>query len=612
MAQNARVSSSPQPNPPHANKPPTEVERVVDALSDRARRNASADSETDAQRRIGLHLAQVLLHLAAAERDAPPQIAVLGPTQSGKSTVVNLLLGAEHATASPLAGFTRHAQGFWLNPQSDSAGTLFEGLDPGYEDAAWAEPMFGHWRRQRADQLRPDELEAFSLERVQLETSLPSCVVWDTPDFDSIVARLHDAGLLSVLAAARVHVLVLSREKYADRSVWELMRLLAPLDRGTVLCLNKLTPEAADAIPPAATNLLQSARPGRPPLVVTLPSFTDNHAPASSVKNLRATVAQALSDASSRPRYAWRPLLQANWAAWTAPLRAQHAALHDWRTLVEEALAALLQRYRRDYLEHEDRFDSFRRATAELLQLLEPPGVAGALGAVRQAVTSPARRLWRGARTLFAVETRAPGGNTPSELAFLSTEFDALLSALHRDVLRRTNRGEPSERAVWVGIDAELERERGRLLSVFRQAAERHHHQVQREVHAAAGRLFEALKSRPALLNSLRGARVAADAASLAIAIKTGGLGPHDALLAPAMFAVTSLLTESAVGGYVQTVAAELRERQFADAQRELVEANIRRELLDVVSGLDDSGLFGVDRDTLAAADAALAHGRSA
>ena len=42
----------------------------------------------------------------------PLQIAVIGPTQAGKSSVTNLLLNDTQAGVSPLAGYTVHAQGF--------------------------------------------------------------------------------------------------------------------------------------------------------------------------------------------------------------------------------------------------------------------------------------------------------------------------------------------------------------------------------------------------------------------------------------------------------------------------------------------------------------------
>ncbi len=63
----------------------------------------------------------------------PLQVAVLGPTQSGKSTVVNLLLGRAAAAVSPLAGYTVQPQGFWLRSAGD--------------DQSWLESLFPSSRR---------------------------------------------------------------------------------------------------------------------------------------------------------------------------------------------------------------------------------------------------------------------------------------------------------------------------------------------------------------------------------------------------------------------------------------------------------------------------------
>ncbi|MGZ8137515.1 MAG: GTPase, partial [Methylococcaceae bacterium] len=42
----------------------------------------------------------------------PLQIAIVGPTQAGKSSLVNVLLNSQIAGVSPLAGYTIHPQGF--------------------------------------------------------------------------------------------------------------------------------------------------------------------------------------------------------------------------------------------------------------------------------------------------------------------------------------------------------------------------------------------------------------------------------------------------------------------------------------------------------------------
>jgi len=82
------------------------------------------------------------------------------------------------------------------------------------------------------------------------------------------------------------------------------------------------------------------------------------------------------------------------------------------------------------------------------------------------------------------------------------------------------------------------------------------------EIELAAKKLYEQLQSQPALLNTLRAARATADAAAVALAVKSGGLAPADLVLAPAMLSVTTLLTESALGRYLDTVKEDLKRRQ--------------------------------------------------
>ena len=50
--------------------------------------------------------------LLAAMPHFPLQLAVIGPTQAGKSSIVNLLLNESLAGVSPLAGYTVHPHGF--------------------------------------------------------------------------------------------------------------------------------------------------------------------------------------------------------------------------------------------------------------------------------------------------------------------------------------------------------------------------------------------------------------------------------------------------------------------------------------------------------------------
>ena len=168
---------------------------------------------------VSLRLAEACLEKAELNRVLPGhplQIAVIGPTQSGKSSLVNLLLGEERARVSPLAGYTVHPQGFPLNIQD--------------VDWAWLDGYFQDYRRCLPELLPPASYSHYALAEAlsQPGHSLPSAVIWDTPDFDSVDAAGYRNAVLRTAALADVIVLAVSKDKYADQSVWDTLRLHLP------------------------------------------------------------------------------------------------------------------------------------------------------------------------------------------------------------------------------------------------------------------------------------------------------------------------------------------------------------------------------------------------
>jgi hypothetical protein len=476
--------------------------------------------------------------------------------------------------------------------------------------------MFPGWPQRAAGDLRRDELRAYAFSEVRVDGHpLVGCVVWDTPDFDSLAASAYREGLLTVVAAADVFVLVVSKEKYSDASVWRLLELLAPLQRPLLVCLNKMTPDAQAAIAESFRSRLNehTAQWGAAELI-TLPQVEDPlQTPAfvACLPAIRGQIADAARNAqrSDRvPRIA--ALVDLRWEQWTTPVVREHAALAEWRELVDNALASLLHAYRRDFLEHPDRYDSFRRATVELLQLLELPGVGSHLTKLREAITWPARQVWARGRILMTGVDPQRTPKLPNEQAFLNDELDTVLLTLTRDALRRTEPSRP-DAAVWQTLSRRLEGSSGALRTEFRAAARAHYERVQREIHATAGKAYEMLREKPRLLNSLRAARATADASGVVLALKTGGIGLHDVLVAPALFGVTSFLTEGALGGYMDTLHHDLKERQYELARNELVAGQLRETLLNLAQRLDDKGLFGISPEELARARAAVDELRS-
>jgi hypothetical protein len=553
----------------------------------------------------------------------PPQVAVLGPTQTGKSTLANLLLGRRLAEVSPLAGFTVHPQGFWIG----AAGG----------DERWAGELFPGWQRCAPDELTRDVLKSYALSHVESDVAdaggpeeaasgvaraLPRCVIWDTPDFDSLAARRYERGVLEVAALADVYVLVLSREKYSDLSVWHFLELIEPLGRPLLICLNKLTPDAEEPVLRSLRErLAERGRAWGDVPIVPLPydptlATGGNGATiacAQQVRSALATCLDALAKADARHRdvaraAGVRTLLRRHWAAWLAPVEAEHAALAEWRGTIAAAGAQFMVAYARDYLDHPQRYDSFRRAAIGLLNLLEIPALGGLISRARRVVTWPARRLLAAGRTWWQERHRpgAPAHSLGPEATVLVDTLDGLLTGLERDVARRCRPSAPGV-AVWQALDGRLQAEQTRLRAVFDAALHTHHQQVSRDIDAAAGRLYRELCKQPARLAALRTARAVIDAGSILLAVKTGGLTPLDAVWAPATFALTSLLMQGFAGLELGRAAHDLKAQQRQAVEETFVRGLLLRELNALADRLDQPGVFGITPQGVQTATNALA-----
>jgi 50S ribosome-binding GTPase len=556
---------------------PTPLQRLVDRL------HAAASVDP-----MSLTLARAALHVLMSG-SAPPQVAVIGPTQTGKSTIANCLLGQELAGVSPLAGFTVHCQGF--------AGLE---VSTGWMEAA----LPGRARRARAE-LSRDELDCYSLERAAGPRPL-AAVVWDTPDFDSLAAAGYRGAVLDAAAAADVVVVVSSAEKYSDQSLWTILELIAPLGRPLVFCLNKLSPPSDAAIREAFQARMRErglADRGNV-LTISMAGAISVSQRDAEIAALQQAVARALASSS---RAAWprgvAALIRGRWDAWMMPVRLEHAAQREFAGLVEDAIGEVGLTYRRDYLDHPQRYDTFRRTTAELLDLLELPAVGSALAGVRRIVTWPARQVLAAARQMLrpAASSRA----NDSEEQVIESAVERLLTRLECEAGRRAS-PDVADGRLWRGLAEVVREKRSAWLAQSAARSRAARDAFAPQIRAAADALYESIRGRPALLNTLRAARAATDVASVALAIKTGGAAAHDLVLAPAMFSLTSLIAEGALGSYMARVAEDLRNRQREHMQREVfapLAADVRqawdelesRDRLNITQAEVDAALAELD-----------------
>ncbi|MEQ1739187.1 MAG: GTPase domain-containing protein [Methyloglobulus sp.] len=515
--------------------------------------------------------------------DYPLQIAVVGPTQAGKSSVVNVLLNSSAAGVSPLAGYTMHPQGFCDGvPLSACSGLQW---------------YFGRFQQIQQSQLSKDRHDCYSLSQNTTDsTFLPDSVLWDTPDFDSIDSVNYREGVIRTVALADMVVLVVSKEKYADQSVWDIMADIEALQQPIIICLNKLSEGSEVLLINSLKEKWQQIRKDEFPQVVPLyyqkqtgmPQWPD------------AQQLQRLAKQVNRKKQSIleQELLQKHWQTWLEPVLAEHSSLKDWQGLVDQVIQQGLNSYQRDYLNHPHHYETFQHALAELLNLLEIPGLAGILANTRRLLTWPIRKMMKiGRKRLHITESS-------QEITLLKQIAEHVLIQMADKLLNQAEQNRQSQ--WWKEFSSLLRTQRANILQDFADAAQQYHLAFQEEVENTANRLFHKLEEQPALLNSLRATRVTADAAVIALALHTGGIGMHDLIIAPAMLTVTSLLAESALGSYMGRVEAELKQRQLAAVKQALFTDSMKKKLLELSGQLSSVTYFNISPEQLQQAESQL------
>jgi GTPase SAR1 family protein len=510
--------------------------------------------------------------LVAKQPGLPIQIAVIGPTQAGKSTVVNLIFGQDVAKVSPMAGFTVHPQGFTR-------------MDPGIAADGLA-AFFEGYRRVGTKDLPTDRYGFFSLETVpspSMPGAMNHAVLWDTPDFDSVSAHGYVNSVLRTIALADAVILVVSRDKYADQSVWDTMKLIEPLQQPTVVCLNKIDWEAGPALVRSLTERWRESRQDGTPAIVALPyaGAADDDA-GEDLRAQRSQLVEAVeravaADYRSRIDTLQLAFVRRHWGEWTAPVRREQQALDAWNAAIESYMDEALAIYRRDYLDHPQHYETFQRALAELLTLLELPGVGAAMLMARKLVTWPIRQLGR----LGKADRRKAGGDQES-LILAGIVDHALIRA--NELALAKSEDSRAQRVWWHEVASEIRGWRFRGRGEAAHAVARYQQGFQPQVEGTARQLLEGLKEHPAALNSLRAARFTTDAIALAMALHSGGIGVQDFVIAPAILAVTSLMAEGVLGRFMLRAEQDLKRQQLL-----AVENLLRETFGDVLKAMPRS-----------------------
>jgi len=522
------------------------------------------------------------------------QVAVIGPTQVGKSSIVNLLLNNTIAGVSALAGYTVHPQGFLAGVSG--------------HDHQWLEGHFGDFRRVEMKDLNAQDYNAYSLmpaDKVP-PTPLPDCLLWDLPDFDSIDAAGYREGVLTTIGLADIVVLVVSKEKYADQSVWEIMALLEPLKLPTIIIVNKLVADSQQAVLLSLGDKWRQARKDAVPTIIPLNYQSSGRLetwPQVEFESARRAFTEAVSQRRPSEQSSFeKAYLNQHWQGWLAPIREEETALKTWGQLLDHAVKEALAQYERDYLEHPHHYETFQNALLELLTLLEIPGLAKILSKIRRVLTWPVRQVFRwgrfGKRSSDAVDIS-------QEINLLNQKAEHFLIQISEKIIDQID-DEPEKAQWWKEMNAVMRSNRQEIMEGFGQAALVYHEDFQGEVEDIAQRLYRKLQDQPAVLNSLRATRLTTDSAAIALAIKTGGIGLQDLIITPLMLSVTSLLAESALGSYIGRLEMELKQKQLATVKQQLFLAAMKVPMAKLPEQMEQNKRFNISLDRVEQAEQQL------
>ena len=520
------------------------------------------------------------LSLCRSEKEVPLQLVVIGPTQVGKSTLTNLLLQQDLAESNAEAGFTVHCQGFHV---VDEIKDRYAGEDN------WASEYFGELLHSPQRQLDRQILGEYSLQETKSDPASASdypalfhdTVIWDTPDFDSIRSFDYRTPLVKAISLADLIVFVVSMEKYADKTVWTMLELLASLRLPVVMVMNKTPVQFRDELTASLEKKFTAALPQHelPPIrfIGEFPNRNITDADPGEIRELQQITNTQLQRASPEEVHKnTLGFLKEHWSSWTTSLAAEHRLQREYSLLVEKTAAETTQRYKKEYIDSDRHREVIQLALSELLVLLEVPGMAKPLSKIRSVVTWPVR-------TLIA-SSKEPASVTKDD----RNEERRLLDELGKHAIARliasvAKKERGPDGPWWQTMRQQITAAESGVRSDYDHSLDNYQTLLQVEIDDAAQSLYQNLQQQPATLNGLRAARVTADAAAVVLAVKSGGLGAVDLVLAPAMLSLTTLLTEGALGKYMERVQKKLTGYQEREV-RSIINRKIARPLhkLDV------------------------------
>lgn len=240
-----------------------------------------------------------------ADLDAPLLAVVGGSTGSGKSTIVNALVGTPLTRVGVIRPTTR--QPILVHAPVDAGWFASDRILPGLARVRGALSSPGTPASAAGDSPAASRIKELML---LAHDAVPSSLaIIDAPDIDS-VAEDNRALAAQLLAAADLWVFVTTANRYADAVPWKLLDGAAARAITVAVILNRVPPGAADEVLPDLTAMLQKRNLADAPVFVIEEQPLDDLGmlPASAVEAPREWLTDIAGDRAERTRIAARTL----------------------------------------------------------------------------------------------------------------------------------------------------------------------------------------------------------------------------------------------------------------------------------------------------------------
>lgn len=507
----------------------------------------------------------------------PPHVVVFGGTNSGKSTVLNLLLGQPVAGMNFLARYTQHPSAFSPDSLGDDFLANYPTRFPNYQRYDGQQPP-----RQSDQQLRQGYQSALSFHTLQAQPALSppvstKAIFWDAPDYSTEEASFYMNAVLATVATADLVIMVVTNENYAGHRDMLLRGLILSSGVPTRVVANKLQ----DGSPLLDDIKMKVCEGENQPLlpaerVHALPMISGTDSMEERLQRLLATPeAQAL-----------RKLVATDMAAGAvtknealsgalvfldecldeilAPLRREVQVMKLWRRAVDDATEQHLYQYYRQHYLASQRYSDFNLSFLKFLNLMELPGIGNALAWTTRSMRTISKFIIGGIGK-FVFGKKPPA--MPEEQAILEKGCERWVASLKTFAQQQAEQDNHSE---WRRLAQTMDQ------ASFLQEMSENMYEAWLEYRQAmdeltqqrANALYEYVCTRPVLHRSLQGAKFATDATALGLAISTGGIDPTDLLLGPAVLALLRGAIEVVGEQFVENQKRVLKEEQYSAIQR--------------------------------------------